>query len=157
MGITYSTYPLVNHRISALYLSGWAKYLVSSTSPINADADAIPQVGYTSKPVKCPTFKSVSYTFLFCAGLSTSIRILSRATEHFFWLPCPADSLVTVIMPHSSSFLTWLVSAPLVILSLEASSFIFISLFSRRILMISIRMSEPRALKISSPSSSDLI
>ena len=48
LGMIYSTYPLVNQRISALYLSGCAKYLVSSTAPINAVEVAIPQVGQTS-------------------------------------------------------------------------------------------------------------
>ena len=43
--IIYSTYPLENHKISALYLSGCAKYLVSSTSPISAVEAARPQVG----------------------------------------------------------------------------------------------------------------
>ena len=79
------------------------------------------------------------------------MRSLSGTTWQIFWLPWPPESLDTATTPHSSSFLIWVVSAPLVMWSFPASSFMFMgcSTSSRT---ISSRTSEPSALNRFSPS-----
>ena len=67
------------------------------------------------------------------------------------------ESLDVLTIPHASSFFICPVRAPFVMFSFAASSFMFISLFSINSFIISIRTSEPSALKMSSPSSSEVM